>query len=102
SADDTSTVARCIWKKVGAPVPLRIVKESEPGLSHARRRGIGVSQYGILVFVDDDNWLSNHYLAVAREIMMQRKEIGVLGGYITATFEAEPPAWFPLLQSSFA
>ena len=41
---------------------VRVLKESKQGLAYARIKGIVNAKYEIIVFVDDDNELSNDYI----------------------------------------
>ncbi len=94
STDKTSTVARETWSQQGEPVSLTVVDEPNPGLSSARRRGIEVSQFEFIIFVDDDNWLCREYVSRVFDILSGDGSIGVVGGHGEPVFESEPPAWF--------
>ena len=93
STDDTARVAEAHWPE-NAPAPLRVVQEPEPGLSHARRRGITEARHGIIGFVDDDNWLAPDWVQRAAEVMAEHPEVGACGGYSEAVCEVPPPDWF--------
>ena len=93
STDDTARVAEALWPD-DAPAPLRVVQELEPGLSHARRRGIAEARYGIIGFVDDDNWLAPDWVQRAVEVMAEHPEVGACGGYSEAVCQVPPPDWF--------
>jgi glycosyltransferase involved in cell wall biosynthesis len=102
STDGTADVARTAWTNLGSPVPLRIVPESTPGLTHARLKGLSAAHGPILVFVDDDNWLARDYCARAHDMMAAHPEIGALGGLASAHPEVDPPDWFTELQGAYA
>lgn len=102
STDDTAAVALRVWQETGAPAPLRLLEETSSGKSFALETGFAAARYGILVIVDDDNWLNPDYLKRACLLMQQHPGIGVLGGKITAAFEGQPPAWFEKFQSCYA
>lgn len=70
-------------------VSYTIVEESNPGLIHARKKGIGASKYKYLLFCDDDNWLCADYLNISYEIFDKNPSIGVIGGNGRAHFEDE-------------
>ena len=57
STDNTASLARETWDALGSSIPMRIINESKPGLSHAREAGINASSYTYIIFCDDDNWL---------------------------------------------
>ncbi|NOT07450.1 MAG: glycosyltransferase family 2 protein [Gemmatimonadales bacterium] len=99
STDGTAEVARRHWD--GAPVALRVVREPELGLGHARRRGIGEAKFDLICFVDDDNWLAPDWLATAAAIMGSHSDVGACGGRTKGVFETEPPAWLPRYQQQF-
>ena len=102
SSDETAQVAAKLWQELGSPTALRVVDEPIPGLSRARERGIASAQYPTLVFVDDDNWLDEHYVRNASETLRAYPEVAVIGASIRARFEVPPPPWFPQVQHFFA
>lgn len=83
------------------PPNLRLVVESQLGLTTARRRGLQESQGALLVLVDDDNILAPDFLTQAYNIFSTHPKLGVVGGPIAAKFTQPPETWveefFPLL-----
>jgi hypothetical protein len=71
----------------------RHVRESEPGLTRARLRGINEARGDILVFVDDDNVLDSDYLSQAARIAREWAHIGAWSGACRPEFERTPPRW---------
>jgi hypothetical protein len=71
----------------------RHVQEPQPGLVHARLRGIDAARGEILVFVDDDNVLAPDYLAQVVAIAREHGHLGAWGGRIAAEFEVPPAGW---------
>jgi glycosyltransferase involved in cell wall biosynthesis/GT2 family glycosyltransferase len=70
NAAEGDSVVDVVESEFQGPVPVRVVREPEPGLSHARNRGLAVAEGEIVVFADDDvlvdrNWL--YRLAAAFE-----------------------------------
>jgi glycosyltransferase involved in cell wall biosynthesis/GT2 family glycosyltransferase len=70
NAAEGDSVVDVVQSEFQGPVAVRVVREPEPGLSHARNRGLADSQGEIVVFADDDvlvdrNWL--YRLAAAFE-----------------------------------
>lgn len=61
-------------------VPPIILNESRQGLSFARCRGINAARGKLMVFVDDDNFLAEDYLAQAMRIAAENPTIGLFGG----------------------
>src|SRR5882672_6498139 len=102
STDDTAAVAVRVWQESGGPTALRILNEKKPGKSFALNTGFTAARHGLLVTVDDDNWLEEDYLRIAHEIMSIHPEIGALGGSVTAHFEEPPPPWFKEVESCYA
>ncbi|WP_052184219.1 glycosyltransferase [Psychroserpens sp. Hel_I_66] len=102
SNDDTGLVARQLWEALHSPTLLSIVDEPIAGLSYAREKGISEAQYDLYLFCDDDNWLRADYIKNTIAIFNKNPEIGVLGGWSTAAFEAEKPEWFDKFKGNFA
>ena|SRR5690349_8674629 len=100
STDDSARVARMEWQKHKVGAPLRVVKEPALGLSYARARGFREARYEYTILCDDDNWLSEDYLATVFEILSENLNIGALGGFGKIVYEVEPPA--PELSYIFA
>ena len=72
----------------------RHVREAELGLTPARLRGISEAKADVIVFVDDDNVLSEMYIAEAMAIGERYPFLGAWGaGTITPEFESPPPRW---------
>lgn len=80
-----------------APARLRIVRETELGLTPARLRGFAETTGAIVVLVDDDNVLAPDYLAQALALAREQPRLGAWSGAIELEFEpgAVPPpaAW---------
>jgi glycosyltransferase involved in cell wall biosynthesis len=72
---------------------VRVVTESEQGLSKARECGLRTARGSILVFVDDDNLLAPDYLRNVNAIFRNPK-IGVASGAIEPEYEKQPEPWF--------
>ncbi|MBD0257739.1 MAG: glycosyltransferase family 2 protein, partial [Cytophagales bacterium] len=102
SADDTAAVARQTWSDCSSPAPLRIVEEANPGLSHARQKGIETARYEFVLLCDDDNWLNPDYVQLAYAILHGDQRAGILGGRSEAVGERALPDWFEPLQAAYA
>jgi len=72
---------------------IRIVREPQLGLSHARKRGLAEARGDFAVLVDDDNVLAPDYLAMVLALFAQHSKIGACGGRSLPEFESPPPAW---------
>jgi glycosyltransferase involved in cell wall biosynthesis len=101
STDGTGEVASRTWGS-RMDAPLRVVREERAGLSYARRRGFDEARYGIISYVDDDNWLGTAWVRVAAEMMEKHSNLGACGGQSEAVCEVAPPAWFDAHKGSYA
>lgn len=86
--DDTVAVAEETMK--GAGFDFRIVREDNPGLANARRKGIREVKYEYVLYCDDDNLLCPDYVAAMVNVMDSMPEVGAAGGKGIAEFETEP------------
>lgn len=93
SNDDTKSVALAEWSRYSSKIGLRIIEESELGLSHARKKGFSEAKYDYIICCDDDNWLAEDYLEVAKSVFDKERNIGVLGGNGELVSEVPPPGW---------
>lgn len=100
STDRTASMAREAWRR--DDVGLKVVFEGEPGLSHARRKGLAIALYPVIVFVDDDNLLCEDYLARAHMIMTSHPDVGLAGGLGIPRTTGDRPGWFKANESAFA
>jgi glycosyltransferase involved in cell wall biosynthesis len=73
---------------------LRIVVEPRPGLTAAREAVVNNAQGDVIVFVDDDNILGEHYLATVAEAFAADSQLGLLGGCVVPEYETAPQKWF--------
>ena len=101
STDGTGAFARAHWP-ANAPVPLRVVDEPRPGLSAARACGFTNARYGVVAFVDDDNWVCPSWVVEAERVFREHPEVGLCGGDNEAEFEVSPPRWFEYFAGYFA
>lgn len=100
STDNTIQVINYVLKS--STIDWKIVNESNPGLSHARWKGVLSARYDIILFCDDDNYLANNYLEVGFGIFNKNTKVGVLGGLGEPIFEVEKPKWFDTFSHSYA
>ena len=100
--DQTVKVARKTW---GAyDVPLRVVKESTPGLSAARDCGVVESSGEYILFCDDDNWLDSDYLQRAFTFMEASPAHAAVGGWgdVVSDPNVSIPDWFERFETKYA
>ncbi|MFC0514580.1 glycosyltransferase [Mucilaginibacter angelicae] len=103
STDETAETAKAEWEKYGIPgVSFQVVAEEKPGLSHAREKGIRASVFRLVVFCDDDNWLSEDYLQIAYTAMSGDPAIAAVGGQSTAAADIPLPDWFEASKNNYA
>lgn len=74
--------------------PYRYIVESEQGLSNARNRGIAEAAGQWLIFIDDDAFMHDDYLAKLAQYLQQYPETKSFGGRIDPLYESgQEPAW---------
>jgi len=101
STDETAAVATSCWP-AGAPAPLRVVPEPEPGLTHARHRGFGEASFEFISFIDDDNWICADWVETVFEVMTGHPDVGVCGSVNEPVCEGTPPWWFERFKTVLA
>jgi glycosyltransferase involved in cell wall biosynthesis len=102
STDKTLTCAQEIWDRLNQPFEAFFFHEPNPGLTHARKKGIENAKYDYLIFCDDDNWLDKTYSETAYTFFESDPELAILGGTGTAVFEQEKPYWFDQFYHGYA
>ncbi|MEJ1971704.1 MAG: glycosyltransferase [Lacunisphaera sp.] len=75
------------------PATLRLVRESQPGLTHARKAGLRSARGALMVFADDDNVLAPDYLAQSLRLAAAHPRLGAYGGRSVPEFEGPPESW---------
>ncbi|MEQ8848771.1 glycosyltransferase [Botrimarina sp.] len=88
----TDHTQQVLQRHVGA-LPLRIVTESQPGLSYARNRAIEVSQAEIILWTDDDVLVDEHWLTETLAAM-RGLDAEVCFGSVHPWWETAAPPWF--------
>ena len=86
--DNTSVIAK--KKMCDSNIPFKIVREKNPGLANARRRGIAEVSYDIVIYCDDDNLLCENYVQTMYDIMRSDENIGASGGMGIAEYQTTP------------
>lgn len=89
STDDTPIVAA----EFGSRLPLRLVHETQPGLSNARNRAVREATGDYVVFTDDDVLPERQWLASYAAAFGRWHDAVVFGGPIEPYFEGNPPSW---------
>jgi glycosyltransferase involved in cell wall biosynthesis len=88
--DNNSSPSLREWEELAA-YPLRLIRETTPGLTAARETAIREAVGEIIVFVDDDNVLGDGYLETVCHIFARNPSVGVVGGSIVPEYEVELP-----------
>jgi len=102
STDGTSDFALKLWKDNGDPFAMIIHAEPNKGLIFARNKGVKVSRFEIILFVDDDNWLARNYLIRLQQLFKRFPSVAAFGGLNKPVFETKEPFWFETFQQSYA
>lgn len=101
--DNTVRLAEEAWKEgQNTGYPIRVIKESEPGLIYARKAGVKHAGYDILLFVDDDNILSPGWVEKLSRLYREMPRVGAVGGYNEALLPGGKPDWFDRFQGVYA
>ena len=93
STDNTQVVICDVWADGKSTVPLTVLYQAKPGLTHARQMAMENATYEFVLFCDDDNWLAPNYVAAAYALMARHPDIGALGGCGELVFESKAPLW---------
>jgi glycosyltransferase involved in cell wall biosynthesis len=72
---------------------LRIVCESQPGLTYARLCGFAEAIGELVIFVDDDNVLASNYMEQALALAKEHPAIGVFSANIVGEFSVPVLPW---------
>ncbi len=92
SKDDTREVVEQIQSE--ASLPVRYVKETKQGLSHARNAGLAAGSGEVIGFIDDDEEIAEAWFEViAREF--SDEETQFVGGPYLANCQVPMPEWLP-------
>ncbi len=89
STDSTAEVC----KSFAADLPLRYLRETQQGLSHARNLGCREATGSVVAFTDDDVNITPEWLAELWSAAEAHPEADFFGGPIQPCWESEPPQW---------
>lgn len=82
---------------------LRIVGETNQGLSHARNRGIMESAGEYIAIIDDDEEINEGFARAYMEFFDSYPDAAAAGGRITPLYEFTPPKWLsPIAERPIA
>lgn len=91
STDNTGQILESM--SVPNCVEFSIVGEYKQGLSFARNKGIEVSKYDYVTFIDDDAFVRIDWCKNLSSYIKDNSP-SAFGGKIIPIFESEPPKWF--------
>lgn len=97
SSDDTQETALGFSDLL----PIRVVREDTPGLSHARNRGVAEARGRYICWTDDDVLIDRDWLAAYAAAFQRHPEAAVFGGRIIPVLQAPSPRWFARLADSW-
>ncbi len=92
STDDTAE-RFAAYAAAHPELDVRMVRETEQGVSAARNRGIAESRGEYIVVIDDDERVVPGFLACYYELFESRPGAVAAGGRILPGFESLPPRW---------
>jgi glycosyltransferase involved in cell wall biosynthesis len=90
SSDNTAEVAMAFRDRL----PIRVVRENQAGLSHARNRGVAEAKGTYICWTDDDVLIDPHWLQAYVSAFARHPEAAIFGGEIIPVLEAPTPEWF--------
>jgi glycosyltransferase involved in cell wall biosynthesis len=104
STDGTWEAAEAIWRRLGAPAPLRRQVEPRLGVGHARLTGVRQAAFCLVSFVDDDNWVCSDWVKRVLSHFESHPETDVLACGSTGAFDSghPPPGWFAAVGEGYA
>ncbi len=92
SSDDTAGV--CSTFRENRPeLIFRYCLEKQPGVSHARNRGVSEAKAEFIAFLDDDETVNTDYLEQLNIFFSQYKPAVLCAGPVVPVYEVEPPHW---------
>lgn len=92
SPDDTAEIISS-YQKENPRMPLRSFLETNPGISHARNRGVNEAKGTIIVFLDDDETTDPSFLQNVKDFFLHYPDAGISAGPVVPVFETKPPGW---------
>ncbi|MBE9117152.1 glycosyltransferase family 2 protein [Lusitaniella coriacea LEGE 07157] len=98
SRDNTAEVVRELQSHWNSPFPLKYCFEPQQGLAFAREKAVRTSDATFVGFLDDDNFVTQDWVAQAYQFGTQHSQAGSFGGQIHSDFEVEPPPEFKRVE----
>jgi glycosyltransferase involved in cell wall biosynthesis len=90
STDNTQSVVEKLIEELD--INIRLVTESQQGLSYARNKGIAESQGNFLVFIDDDETINKEFVSAYIDLYLNHGAFAA-GGKVVACYDGRRPKW---------
>ena len=86
-------VTETAWLETGEPAPIRYVHEPTPGIAPARNRALAEGRDAdLLIFIDDDERPSRHWLVQLLDTYSTYRPAAVVGP-VLSRYDIEPDQW---------
>ncbi|MCZ6653249.1 MAG: glycosyltransferase [Planctomycetota bacterium] len=92
STDETTSVLHELQERFGHR--LRMVSETQQGLSHARNRALAQAAAPLIAFLDADAVAEEPWLKSLADVFDAHPRAGVVGGRIEVQWDAPKPRWW--------
>ncbi len=76
-----------------AEIPIRMIIETEQGLTAARLSGVCNTKSDWIAFIDDDCVLTTNWVEEAEKFIATHPQCGLFGGRVQLLWEKEPPSY---------
>lgn len=90
--NDPQAGARSQVVRAGAHAPIRYSHEAVPGIAAARNRALDETVADLLVFIDDDERPTPHWLANLMAVYSRYQPVAVVGP-VVSHYDTPPSAW---------
>jgi succinoglycan biosynthesis protein ExoM len=90
--NDPGGDARELVTQAGADAPVRYVHEAAPGIAAARNRALDEARSELLVFIDDDERPTPHWLARLLAVHARYRAAAVVGP-VVSRYDSPPSRW---------
>jgi glycosyltransferase involved in cell wall biosynthesis len=101
--DNASTDATAsVLDRWRSRLPLRSVRESRQGCSHARNRALDEARGALLVWTDDDVQVEPDWFAAYLDAAARHPQAAFFGGPVDPLFASPPAPWFAANLDVFA
>jgi GT2 family glycosyltransferase len=91
SSDDTPAAIREAAAR--SRVPLRYLRETQPGKTPALNAGLAVATGELLALTDDDIVVAEDWIATIRRIFTEDAQLALVGGRVDPRWERPAPRW---------